>query len=91
MVFKNSDAPGYAPGFIVTVVTSIVASVLAIVYRYVCIWENGRRDKSGVGEGFDHAYEDDLTDMKVCAPIQTRFQIVNLLASYQNPQFRYIY
>uniref|UniRef100_A0A8H7K9U9 Major facilitator superfamily (MFS) profile domain-containing protein n=2 Tax=Bionectria ochroleuca TaxID=29856 RepID=A0A8H7K9U9_BIOOC len=64
MVFKNSDAPGYAPGFIVTVVTSIVASVLAIVYRYVCIWENGRRDKSGVGEGFDHAYEDDLTDMK---------------------------
>ncbi|KAK7217741.1 hypothetical protein V2G26_005744 [Clonostachys chloroleuca] len=64
MVFKNSDAPGYAPGFIVTVVTSIAASVLAIVYRYVCIWENGRRDKSGVGEGFDHAYEDDLTDMK---------------------------
>lgn len=71
MVFKNSDAPGYAPGFIVTVVTSIAASVLAIVYRYVCIWENGRRDKSGVGEGFDHAYEDDLTDMKVRAPIQT--------------------
>ncbi|CAH0051853.1 unnamed protein product [Clonostachys solani] len=64
MVFKNSDAPGYAPGLIVTVVTSIVVIVLAIVYRCVCIWENGRRDKSGVGEGLNHAYEHDLTDMK---------------------------
>lgn len=44
--------------------TSIVAAVLAIVYRYVCVWENKRRDKLG-NEAFDHAYEDDLTDMKV--------------------------
>lgn len=42
----------------------MVAAVLAIVYRYVCVWENNRRDKLGA-EAFDHAYEDDLTDMKV--------------------------
>lgn len=41
-----------------------MAAVLAIVYRYVCLWENKRRDKLGT-EAFDHAYEDDLTDMKV--------------------------
>ena len=38
--------------------------MLALVYRYVCVWENKRRDKLG-NEAFDHAYEDDLTDMKV--------------------------
>lgn len=47
-----------------TMITSIVAAVLAVVYRYVCLWEN-KRDKLGV-EAFDHAYEDDLTDIKVC-------------------------
>jgi hypothetical protein len=46
-------------------ITSIVAAVLAIVYRYVCLWENARRDKLGA-EAYDHAYEDDLTDIKVC-------------------------
>jgi hypothetical protein len=45
-------------------VTSIVAAVLSLVYRYVCLWENKKRDKLGA-EAFDHAYEDDLTDMKV--------------------------
>lgn len=39
---------------------------MALVYRFVCMWENKRRDKIGA-EGFDHAYEDDLTDMKVSA------------------------
>lgn len=48
----------------VTTITSIVALVLAIVYRFVCVWENKRRDKKGA-EAFDHAYEDDLTDLKV--------------------------
>jgi hypothetical protein len=64
LLFKPADAPVYAPGFIVVLATSIAAAVLAIVYRYVCIWENRRRDKVGTMEGFDHAYEDDLTDMK---------------------------
>jgi predicted MFS family arabinose efflux permease len=63
LVFKPKDAPRYAPGFIVTMITSIVAAVLAVVYRYVCLWENARRDKLGV-EAYDHAYEDDLTDIK---------------------------
>lgn len=51
-----------------------MAAVLALVYRYVCVWENKRRDKLG-NEAFDHAYEDDLTDMKVSAhrAIQPRY------------------
>ena len=44
--------------------TSIVALLLAVLYRFVCVWENKRRDKIGA-EAFDHAYEDDLTDLKV--------------------------
>ncbi|KXJ85647.1 MFS transporter [Microdochium bolleyi] len=64
LLFKTQDAPGYAPGFTATVITAIVAALLSIVYRFVCVWENRRRDRAGVGEGFDHAYEDDLTDMK---------------------------
>lgn len=41
--------------------TAIAAALLALVYRFVCIWHNKRRDKEGT-ENFDHAYEDDLTD-----------------------------
>lgn len=64
LIFKTKDAPKYAPGFIVVVITSIAAALLAIVYRFVCVWENKKRDKAGV-EAYDHAYEDDLTDIKV--------------------------
>lgn len=64
-MFKQKDAPAYAPGFTIVVITSIIAGVLAVVYRYVCVWENNRRDKKGEAEAYDHAYEDDLTDLKV--------------------------
>lgn len=64
LLFKPEDAPVYAPGFVAVLATSIAAAALAIVYRYVCIWENRKRDKSGTLEGYDHAYEDDLTDRK---------------------------
>lgn len=36
-----------------------------VVYRYLCVWDNHRRDKTGVMEAYEHAYEDDLTDKKV--------------------------
>jgi hypothetical protein len=48
------------------VVTSVVAALLIIAYRFLCMWDNKRRDKSGIAEGFDNAYDDDLTDLKVC-------------------------
>ncbi|KAL6709643.1 hypothetical protein ACN47E_001071 [Coniothyrium glycines] len=64
LLFRSEDAPRYAPGFIAVLATSITAAVLSIVYRYVCVWENRKRDKTGTLEGYDHAYEDDLTDMK---------------------------
>ncbi|KAF3043021.1 hypothetical protein E8E11_001293 [Didymella keratinophila] len=64
LLFKPQDAPAYDPGFAAVLATSIAAAALAIVYCYVCIWENRRRDKSGTMEGFDNAYDDDLTDVK---------------------------
>lgn len=65
LVFRKEDAPDYAPGFIVVVITSLAAGILGLVYRFVCMWHNKKRDQAGIMEGFDHAYEDDLTDMKV--------------------------
>lgn len=64
LLFKPKDAPVYAPGFLVVTVTSIITALLAIVYRYVGMWENRRRDKTGIAENFDNAYDDDLTDKK---------------------------
>ncbi|KAG6228299.1 hypothetical protein E4U34_004590 [Claviceps purpurea] len=63
LCFKKEDAPRYVPGFIVVVISSLAAGVLAVVYRYVCMWDNQRRDKAGTLEAFDHAFEDDMTDL----------------------------
>lgn len=38
--------------------------VLALIYRFICAYENKKRDKSGVVEGFENAYDDDMTDVK---------------------------
>lgn len=63
LIFQAEDAPEYAPGFIAVLITSIVVALLAIVYRYLCIWDNENRDKSST-EGFENAFEDDLTDKR---------------------------
>jgi hypothetical protein len=39
--------------------------VLIVIYRFLAIRENKKRDAAGILEGFDHAYEDDVTDKKV--------------------------
>lgn len=65
LLFHDKDAPKYAPGFIAVVITSITAALLAVAYRFLSIWENRRRDNSGVLEDYEHAYDDDLTDIKV--------------------------
>lgn len=70
MAFKAEDAPRYAPGFIAVVVTSIAAALLILVYRGVCVWDNNKRDKAGTAEGFDNAFADDLTDLKVGSLLQ---------------------
>lgn len=67
LVFKEKDAPRYAPGFIVVVVTAILALLLALVYRFLCVYSNKKRDKQGTEESFDNAYEDDFTDKTVSA------------------------
>ncbi|KAJ5813008.1 hypothetical protein N7447_010031 [Penicillium robsamsonii] len=62
LMFKEIDAPRYVPGFIVVVVTSFVAGVTVLIYRFVCVRENRKRDQSGTAEGYANAYQDDLTD-----------------------------
>lgn len=64
LVFKSEEAPYYTTGWITTVTTSAAAVVATIVYRFFCLWENRRRDKSGELEGYENAFDDDLTDMK---------------------------
>ncbi|KAK4862336.1 hypothetical protein LT330_003474 [Penicillium expansum] len=61
-VFRHEDSPHYNLGFIVVVITAVIAGFLVLVYRILCSMENRRRDKTGTVEGFEHAYEDDLTD-----------------------------
>lgn len=76
LVFKKHEAPRYESGFVVVVVTSVVAGLLALVYRMLCMWTNRQRDNNGTPEGFDHAYEDDLTDRKVrLNPITNRMKL----------------
>ncbi|KAG5914542.1 hypothetical protein E4U42_000437, partial [Claviceps africana] len=63
LVFRKQDAPRYAFGFAIVVAGSLAAAVLIVVYRYVCVWDNRRRDRNGTCEAFDHAFDDDLTDI----------------------------
>lgn len=51
------------------------------------MWSNRKRDAAGIMEGFDHAYDDDLTDKKAshAAFIPYRSRLTS-----QNMQFRYI-
>lgn len=64
LIFYSNEKPYYHTGFITCVVTSIVAALLMLTYQWVCRNENKKRDSTGVMEGFDNAYEDDLTDKK---------------------------
>ena len=54
LLFKAEDAPVYAPGFMAVVITSVLVIVLSIVYRYLSIWENRKRDKAGILEAYEH-------------------------------------
>lgn len=71
-LFTPKDAPDYAPGFIAVLVTACASAGLAILYRFVCFWHNRRRDRAGIPEGFDHAYEDDVTDRKVSVKLHCK-------------------
>lgn len=100
MLFRQQDGPRYVPGFIVVTITSSSAAVLLMTYRYVCLRHNRKRDEAGIPESFEHAYDDDLTDLKVSCRrfsfcFRTSLSIVwpnfaRLTGRLQNPQFRYI-
>lgn len=49
--------------------------------------ENRRRDKTGTVEGFEHAYEDDLTDKMVSNPCSSLLSFINRPAEYAIPVF----
>jgi hypothetical protein len=38
--------------------------VFAVIYRYVCIHDNRKRDRAAVMEGYNHAFNNDVTDTK---------------------------
>ncbi|KAK5202983.1 hypothetical protein LTR96_011129 [Exophiala xenobiotica] len=63
LLFQSNQAPYYTTGWIVVVVGAIVAAALVLIYRTVCAMENKRRDASETIEAFEHANEDDLTDV----------------------------
>lgn len=85
LVFRTQDKPGYDLGFIVVVITSIVAAFLGLAYRFICVWDNRKRDKVGVMEGFDDAFNDDLTDKKVRYTHTLRGLYINLnIIKYKN-------
>lgn len=97
-LFMNKDAPRFKPGFAVVTSTSAAVSVLILVYRFVCVAHNARRDRAGIEEGFEHAYDDDRTDLKVGAQIPQRlgfchsfqhlfFSLLGADESYRTPSF----
>ncbi|SMY30013.1 unnamed protein product [Zymoseptoria tritici ST99CH_1A5] len=63
LLFIESEAPYYTTGWIATITTMVLAISLTVLYRFVCVWENRKRDREGTREAFDHAYEDDWTDV----------------------------
>jgi hypothetical protein len=65
LLFKPGDAPTFEKGFQAVLITTILGLALAVAYRFVCVLDNKRRDRAGTAEAFDHAFDDDLTDMKV--------------------------
>lgn len=64
LLFKPAEAPRYPKAWPVVVATTIAAAFAMLIYRFLCIRENKKRDASG-SEAFEHAYEDDLTDITV--------------------------
>lgn len=64
LLFKEKDNPSYDSGFIAVIACCAAACVLTVIYRYPCIWENQRRDRSGIAEGFDNAFDDVSTDFR---------------------------
>lgn len=72
LTFRSEDAPVYAPGLAGVVGTSIAVVALSMLYRFLCIRDNRKRDETGTLEAFDHAYEDDLTDKTVSILLRAR-------------------
>ncbi|KAM3417490.1 hypothetical protein BST61_g5734 [Cercospora zeina] len=58
LVFLAREKPEYPTGFIITFITAAAAGVMGFAYRLVCQHDNRKRDREGVHEGFDHAFED---------------------------------
>lgn len=69
------------------VITAIIAGLFVLVYRILCSMENRRRDKMGTVEGFEHAYEDDLTDKMVRNTSSNLLSFIDRPIEYAIPVF----
>ena len=72
LVFRKQDAPLYIPGFTVVIVANVLSILLMLLYRFLNARENKKRDQIAP-ESFDNAFDDDLTDLKVCARHLVKF------------------
>jgi hypothetical protein len=87
-IFREQDAPRYATAFIIVLITAILTQVLTVIYRFLCVRENRKRDSSGIQEGFDHAYEDDLTDKMVTTTLLHKLYVLQkLILDFRIPSF----
>lgn len=87
-IFRQQDAPRYATAFIIVLITAILTQVLTVIYRFLCVRENRKRDNSGIQEGFDHAYEDDLTDKMVTTTLLHELYVLQkLIPDFRIPSF----
>lgn len=67
LLFKAEESPKFGSAWAAVVGTTLASIVCIMLYGLACVWDNRRRDRMG-SEGFEHAYEDDLTDVKVRLP-----------------------
>lgn len=86
LVFQAQDALSFVPDFTIVVIISAIAGVLALVYRFICTWENKKRDKARTLEGYAHAYDDDLTDREVRRHSGGLFAILVALSDHPLPR-----
>ncbi|KAI8664700.1 hypothetical protein LRP88_04330 [Fusarium phalaenopsidis] len=63
LAFLQSEIPRYTTGWTTITACLACAIVMGLLYRLICQRANNKRDMAGVVESFDHAYEDELTDV----------------------------
>ncbi|KIW19436.1 hypothetical protein PV08_00008 [Exophiala spinifera] len=80
--FLTEEAPRYDTGCTFVTVCQAVMVVLILAYYYLCVHTNAKRDAAGFTEGFEHAFEDDMTDQ-----INPRFRFGGVCADIPSLEY----